>query len=108
MKEHTIPRRHAGWLKVSRERAAVVVEEITLGSEPGPSFYILLIASSLIASFGLIANSTAVVIGAMLVSPLMTPIMGIALALESAVGDQPVHVLHGVQHFYIEVRTLRI
>ncbi len=81
MKEYTNPRSRTGWLKVSRERAAVVVEEITLGSEPGSSFYALLIASSLIASFGLIANSTAVVIGAMLVSPLMTPILGIALAL---------------------------
>ncbi|OEU78221.1 MAG: TIGR00341 family protein [Desulfobacterales bacterium S5133MH4] len=81
MKEYTIPRRRAGWLKVSRERAAAVVEEISLGSEPRFSFYVLLITSSLIASFGLIANSTAVVIGAMLVSPLMTPILGIALAL---------------------------
>ena len=68
-------------LKVSRERAGAVVEEIRLGSEPQSSFYALLIASSLIASFGLIANSTAVVIGAMLVSPLMTPILGISLAL---------------------------
>ena len=57
------------------------MEEIRLGSEPQSSFYALLIASSLIASFGLIANSTAVVIGAMLVSPLMTPILGISLAL---------------------------
>ena len=32
-------------------------------------------------SFGLVANSTAVVIGAMLVAPLMTPIFGISLAL---------------------------
>ena len=58
-----------------------MVEEIRLGAEPRSSFYALLIASSLIASFGLVANSTAVVIGAMLVSPLMTPILGIALAL---------------------------
>lgn len=35
----------------------------------------------MIASFGLITNSTAVIIGAMLVAPLMTPIFGIALAL---------------------------
>ena len=81
MKEHTTHRRRAGLLKVSRERAGAVVEEIRLGSEPQSSFYALLIASSLIASFGLIANSTAVVIGAMLVSPLMTPILGISLAL---------------------------
>jgi uncharacterized hydrophobic protein (TIGR00271 family) len=37
--------------------------------------------STMIACFGLITNSTAVVIGAMLVAPLMTPIFGIALAL---------------------------
>jgi uncharacterized hydrophobic protein (TIGR00271 family) len=37
--------------------------------------------STLIACLGLVANSTAVIIGAMLVAPLMTPIFGIALAL---------------------------
>jgi uncharacterized hydrophobic protein (TIGR00271 family) len=38
-------------------------------------------ASTAIASFGLIMDSTAVVIGAMLVAPLMTPILGLSLAL---------------------------
>jgi uncharacterized hydrophobic protein (TIGR00271 family) len=37
--------------------------------------------STVIAAFGLIANSPAVVIGAMLVAPLMRPIIGIAAAL---------------------------
>jgi uncharacterized hydrophobic protein (TIGR00271 family) len=44
-------------------------------------YYLLLLVSAGIAAFGLLANSAAVVIGAMLVSPLMTPIFGIALAL---------------------------
>ena len=35
----------------------------------------------MIACFGLVSNSTAVVIGAMLVSPLMTPIFGICLGM---------------------------
>ena len=39
--------------------------------------------SSLIASFGLLQNSAAVVIGAMLVSPLMQPIIGLAAAIVS-------------------------
>lgn len=69
------------WLQVSKERAQAVVEEIYYGSIPKFSFYALLLTSSLIASIGLILNSTAVIIGAMLVSPLMTPILGIALAL---------------------------
>ncbi|NQY05320.1 MAG: DUF389 domain-containing protein [Flavobacteriaceae bacterium] len=41
----------------------------------------ILICSIFIASFGLNANSVAVVIGAMLISPLMGPILGIGMAL---------------------------
>lgn len=41
----------------------------------------ILIFSIIIASIGLNVNSTAVVIGAMLISPLMGPIMGVGLAL---------------------------
>lgn len=69
------------WLRVSQERMNVVLQEIDYGSEPGGRFYALVATSTLIACLGLIANSTAVIIGAMLVAPLMTPIFGIALAL---------------------------
>jgi len=41
----------------------------------------ILIASIFIASIGLNTNSTAVIIGAMLISPLMGPILGIGLAV---------------------------
>lgn len=41
----------------------------------------ILICSIVIASLGLNANSTAVIIGAMLISPLMGPILGMALSL---------------------------
>ncbi len=44
-------------------------------------FYSLMTLSVLIAVLGLIADSTAVVIGAMLVAPLMAPVLGIAAAL---------------------------
>lgn len=43
-------------------------------------FTILLALSIAIATFGILADSTAVVIGAMLVAPLMTPVLGIAAA----------------------------
>ena len=46
----------------------------------GPNVWILIFAI-FIASVGLNMNSTAVVIGAMLISPLMGPIMGIGLGL---------------------------
>ncbi|HCU25741.1 MAG TPA: TIGR00341 family protein [Deltaproteobacteria bacterium] len=48
-------------------------------------YWVELILASGIATLGLVLNSPAIVIGAMLVSPLMTPIMGTGLAL--ATGD---------------------
>jgi len=44
-------------------------------------FFVLIILSTLLAAFGLAANSVAVVIGAMLVAPLMTPILATAASL---------------------------
>lgn len=44
-------------------------------------FFTLMGFASVIASTGVIADSTAVVIGAMLVAPLMTPLMGMAISL---------------------------
>lgn len=45
----------------------------------------LLLLSAAIASAGVVSDSTATVIGAMIVAPLMTPIVGIVLAV--TVGD---------------------
>lgn len=68
-------------LEVSYERAGRIKADIAQGSVPGAGFYALIATSSLIASLGLVANSPAVIIGAMLVSPLMSPIFGIALGM---------------------------
>ncbi len=68
-------------LKISQERHDIVLSDIRNGSEPEMRFYIMVAVSTMIACFGLITNSTAVIIGAMLVAPLMTPIFGIGLAL---------------------------
>jgi uncharacterized hydrophobic protein (TIGR00271 family) len=45
------------------------------------NFWILLTLAAVIASAGVVADSTATVIGAMIVAPLMTPILGTALAI---------------------------
>jgi len=68
-------------LSVTECRKKTVREDITVGSTPKAAYYLLLGISVLIAGFGLLINSPAVVIGAMLVSPLMTPIFGISLGL---------------------------
>jgi len=49
-------------------------------------FWILLTLASVIAAAGVVADSSATVIGAMIVAPLMTPILGIVLA--TVVGDR--------------------
>lgn len=60
---------------------AEVVKEITNGIYfRGANMWILMFAT-MVASLGLNVNSTAVIIGAMLISPLMGPIMGFGLAL---------------------------
>ena len=45
------------------------------------AFWALLILATIIAASGVIADSTAAVIGAMIVAPLMTPILGTALSI---------------------------
>ncbi len=45
------------------------------------AFWVLLLLASVIASAGVVSDSTATVIGAMIVAPLMTPILGTALAV---------------------------
>lgn len=66
-------------LHEDKEREENTIAEIKKGVDfKGANLWILLFAI-LIASIGLNVNSTAVVIGAMLISPLMGPIMGIGL-----------------------------
>ncbi|MCF8130030.1 MAG: DUF389 domain-containing protein [Deltaproteobacteria bacterium] len=68
-------------LSVDDCRKSEVLDDIGIGSTPKATYYLLLSISVLIAGFGVLTNSPAVVIGAMLVSPLMTPIFGISLGL---------------------------
>lgn len=50
-------------------------------AEPTLSYYIMLFLSGVIASLGLLAGSTAAIIGAMIVAPLMGPITAMAFAI---------------------------
>ena len=52
-----------------------------IGGRKSSKFWILLVLAGIIATAGVIADSTATVIGAMIVAPLMTPILGTALAI---------------------------
>ena len=68
-------------LRPDLEEEQAIIEEVTRGvSYRGATLWIL-IAAIFIASLGLNVNSTAVIIGAMLISPLMGPIIGMGLAV---------------------------
>lgn len=67
--------------QLSREQRVDLYRRIQSGSEWSFDFLFLIALSTLIAGLGLLQSSAAVVIGAMLVAPLMTPILGIGLAL---------------------------
>ena len=62
-----------------------VAQDILNGAAPSIDFFVLILLSSGIALYGLLQNSGAVIIGAMLVAPLMSPI--IALGMSMVRGD---------------------
>lgn len=66
--------------KIPFDQRREIISEITDSSSPGFDYFLLVVLSSSIATLGLITNSPAVIIGAMLVAPLMSPIIGIGLA----------------------------
>ncbi len=66
----------------------VPIEEVAYSREaasiPSFGFFFLLISATVIATLALLANSTAVIIGAMIVAPLMNPILSISFAIVTA------------------------
>ncbi len=65
---------------VTKERAAEVQVLLRESSTPNFDYFVLVLLSCMIATFGLLIDSAATIIGAMLVAPLMSPILGIGLA----------------------------
>lgn len=79
-------RRVERWLhlripQLKREERVALFENLETNARWSFDFMTLICLSTAIAGIGLMMNSTAVVIGAMLVAPLMTPLIGSGLAL---------------------------
>ena len=64
---------------LSDSRREEIIENIRTASSPGFDYFFLVFLSGSIATIGLINDSPAVIIGAMLVAPLMSPILGVGL-----------------------------
>lgn len=75
---------HSGdwhWLGEKPVPVASINRSLWRASIPSFSFHFLLGASSVIATLGLLANSVAIIIGAMIIAPLIGPIIGIAYSM---------------------------
>ncbi len=67
--------------QMDRDTRIGVYEQLESGSRWSFDFMVLMALSTSIAALGLIQSSAAVVIGAMLVAPLMTPLLGAGLSI---------------------------
>lgn len=70
---------------LTADEKIVVTQDIRASASSSFDFFLLVVLSCSIATLGLITDSPAVIIGAMLVAPLMSPIIGIGLS--SITGD---------------------
>ena len=64
----------------STKEIELLHQQLIIDSSWSTDFIFCCVVSCLIASFGLLSNSTAVIIGAMLVAPLMLPLRGLAFS----------------------------
>lgn len=69
------------WLASKPASVASLNRLLWRESVPSLSFFVMLTLSGVISTLGLLAGSTATVIGAMIIAPLMGPIIGIAYAI---------------------------
>ena len=85
-------------MRCERERTSATREElvnsVSRGAALTPDFLLMTALAAIVAAAGLIGDNTAVVIGAMVIAPLLSP--NIALALGAALGSARL-VLRGAE-----------
>lgn len=72
-------RRFAPVLTLDEQSA--ITQDAQEFARPSTNFIVLLMLATILASFGLLQSSAAVIIGAMLVAPLMSPLMGFGVGM---------------------------
>lgn len=66
---------------ISNKRKKDTIEQLIESSSPTQSFYLILILSAVITTFGIVLDNVAVVIGGMLVSPLLSPLLAVSMGI---------------------------
>jgi uncharacterized hydrophobic protein (TIGR00271 family) len=67
--------------QMPRSKRIELSTSLTRGARSSPEFLLFMSVATFLACIGLIQNSAAVIIGAMLVAPLMTPLLGSGMAM---------------------------
>lgn len=69
------------FLKLQKKEKEKLTAHVSKESQSDQLYWVQVVLSTLIATFGLLQNSVAVIIGAMLIAPLLRPIQGVAFSL---------------------------
>jgi len=68
-----------GVQELDAQQRSKVYDELSSASHPDFDFFFMVGLSAIIATFGLLLNNVAVIIGAMLVAPLLSPVLSLSL-----------------------------
>lgn len=71
--------------RLTRDEAERLHQTVTEMYAEKLSYFVMVVLAATVASLGLLTNSTAVIIGAMLISPIMGPILGISFSIATGI-----------------------
>ncbi len=86
--------------KIEQNKRSQIIEDIHNNSAFDKSYFMLIMLSTIIATAGLIVNNSAVIIGAMIIAPLMWPILSVGMAI---VKGNPRDVLRALSQLIIGI-----
>jgi len=66
---------------IKRVEKAVAIEKLVKDSSPSQQFFFMVLLSVLMATFGVLQNNVATIIGSMMIAPVLYPVLGIAMGL---------------------------
>lgn len=67
--------------RLTEKDKSSAIKKLIADSTPDQDFFLMVILSILMATFGLLIDSTAVIIGSMLIAPILSPILGLSLGV---------------------------
>ncbi len=70
--------------KINPDQRKKTIEKLIESSSPTHAFFLILILSAIVTTFGIVLDNIAIIIGGMLISPLLSPILAISMGIVMA------------------------